>query len=120
MNRQFKATRGSASPMWFKVEEKRASTGQKFVVRCTSELGGGRVVEERQVAGAAAARKAAEVLASSLNLTATVYGTDAKGEFVYGVCEAADGADVASSPLIKRLFEESAAASLTLKDRLLA
>jgi ATPase family associated with various cellular activities (AAA) len=106
--------------MWFKVEDKRSSIGQKFVVRCTSEIAGSRVLEERPAQGSAAARKAAEILASTLNVTATVYGTDAKGEFVYGVYEVADGAAAATSPLIKRLFAESAAASLTFKDQLLA
>jgi AAA+ superfamily predicted ATPase len=106
--------------MWFKVEQKRSSIGQKFVVRCDSEIAGSRVVEERPAQGTAAARKTAEILASTLSVTATVYGTDANGEFVYGVYEVADGAAAASSPLIKRLFAESAAASLTLKDQLLA
>jgi L-lactate utilization protein LutC len=106
--------------MWFKVEEKRAAIGQQFVVRCTSEIAGKNVVEERPARGAAAARKAAEVLATSLNMTATVYGKDAEGEFVYGVYEVSEGAAEASNPLIKRLFAESAAASLTLKDQLLA
>ena len=106
--------------MWFKVENKRSSIGQKFVVRCNSEIAGSRVVDERPAKGAAAARKTAEILASTLNVTATVYGTDAKGEFVYGVYEVVDGAAAASSPLIKRLFAESAAASLAFKDRLLA
>jgi hypothetical protein len=105
--------------MWFKVEHKRSSVGQKFVVRCNSEIAGSRVVEERPAQGTAAARKTAEILASSLSVTATVYGTDAKGEFVYGVYEVADGAAAATSPLIKRLFAESAAASLALKDQLL-
>jgi AAA+ superfamily predicted ATPase len=105
--------------MWFKVEHKRSSVGQKFVVRCNSEVAGSRVVEERPAQGTAAARKTAEILASSLSVTATVYGTDAKGEFVYGVYEVADGAAAATSPLIKRLFAESAAASLALKDQLL-
>ncbi|MBN9247022.1 MAG: hypothetical protein J0I81_06135, partial [Hyphomicrobium sp.] len=77
-------------------------------------------VEERPAQGSAAARKTAEILASTLNVTATVYGTDAKGEFVYGVYEVSEGAANASSPLIKQLFAESAAASLTLKDQLLA
>src|SRR5258708_34461118 len=102
--------------MWFKVENKRSSLGQKFVVSCNSEIAGPRVVEERPAQGPAAARKTAEILGSTLNVTATVYGTDANGEFVYGVYEVADGAAAASSPLIKRLFAESAAASLTLKD----
>jgi AAA+ superfamily predicted ATPase len=106
--------------MWFKVEHKRSSVGQKFVVRCNSEIAGTRIVEERPAQGTAAARKAAEILASTLNVTATVYGADAKGEFVYGVYEAEGGAAAAASPLIKRLFAESAAASLTLKDQLLA
>jgi hypothetical protein len=106
--------------MWFKVEQKRSSVGQKFIVRCNSEIAGSRVVEERPAQGTAAARKTAEILASTLNVTATVYGTDAKGEFVYGVYEVEDGAAAASNPLIKRLFAESAAASLTLKDQLLA
>lgn len=106
--------------MWFKVEHKRASSGQKFVVRCNSEIAGTQVVEERAAQGAAAAKKAAELLASTLNVTATVYGCDAQGEFVYGVFEVAEGAAAATSPLIKRLFAESAAASLTFKDQLLA
>ena len=92
--------------MWFKVESKRSSLGQKFVVRCNSEIAGSRVVEERPAKGATAARRTAEILASTLNVTATVYGTDAKGEFVYGVYEVADGAASASSPLIKQLFAE--------------
>ena len=87
--------------MWFKVEDKRTSIGQNFTVRCTSEIGGRSIVEERPVKGAPAARKAAEILATSLNVTATVYGRDANGEFVYGVYEIADGAASASSPLIK-------------------
>jgi ATPase family associated with various cellular activities (AAA) len=106
--------------MWFKVENKRSSIGQKFVVRGNSEIAGSRVLEERPAKGAAAARKTAEILASTLNATATVYGTDAKGEFVYGVYEVAEGAAAASSSLIKRLFAESAAASLAFKDQLLA
>ena len=106
--------------MWFKVENQRSSAGQKFIVRCNSEVAGSRVVEERLAKGAAAARKTAEILASTLNVTATVFGSDAKGEFVYGVYEVADGAASASSPLIKRLFAESAAASLAFKDQLLA
>lgn len=106
--------------MWFKVEDKRTSISQKYAVRCVAELGGGSVVEERPAQGTAAARKTAEVLASTLNVTATVYGADAAGEFVYGVYEVSEGAATASSPLIKRLFAESTAASLTLKDQLLA
>jgi ATPase family associated with various cellular activities (AAA) len=106
--------------MWFKIEHQRSSVGQKYIVRCNSEIAGARVVEERPAQGAAAARKAAELLASTLNVTTTVYGADAQGEFVYGVYEVADGAGAASDPLIKRLFAESAAASLTLKDQLLA
>jgi AAA+ superfamily predicted ATPase len=106
--------------MWFKVEQKRSSIGQKFVVRCNSEIAGSRVVEERPVKGVTAARKTAEMLATSLNVTATVYGSDSEGEFVYGVHEAASGAGNATSPLIKRLFAESAAASLNFKDQLIA
>jgi len=106
--------------MWFKVENRRSSTGQKFVVRCNSEIAGKRIVEERPAKGAAAARKAAEILASALNVTATVYGADSQGEFIYGVFEVADGAATANSPIIKRLFAESAAASLAFKDQLLA
>jgi hypothetical protein len=106
--------------MWFKVENKRSSVGQKLVVRCNSDIAGRRVVEERPAKGTATARKTAEILASTLNVTATVYGTDSEGEFVYGVYEVADGAGTASSPLIRQLFAESAAASLALKDQLLA
>src|ERR1700730_10415905 len=90
--------------MWFKVENTRSSVGTKFGVRCSSEIAGSRVVEERPAKGTAAARKTAEILASTLNVTATVYGTDAKGEFVYGVYEVADGAASASSLIIKQLF----------------
>jgi hypothetical protein len=106
--------------MWFKVENERSSAGQKFVVHCKSEIGGSAVVEERPAKGANAARKTAEILATSLNVTATVYGTDAEGEFVYGVFEIADGAANATSAVIKKLFTESAAASLAFKDQLLA
>lgn len=106
--------------MWFKVEGKRSSIGQRFIVRCNSDIAGRSVVEERPAQGVAAARKTAVILASTLNVTATVYGTDAKGDFVYGVYQVADGAAAASSPVIKRLFAESAAASLAFKDRLLA
>ncbi|HKX07949.1 MAG TPA: ATP-binding protein [Stellaceae bacterium] len=106
--------------MWFKVENKRTSTGQKYVVRCVSEIGGSSVAEERPAQGAPAARKAAEILAQTLNVSATVYGKDQEGEFVYGIYEVSDGAAGASSPLIKRLFAESAAASLAFKDQLLA
>ena len=106
--------------MWFKVEDTRSSVGQRYIVRCTSEMGGKSVVEERPVQGAPAARKAAEALASAMNVTATVYGKDKDGEFVYGVFELAEGAAEATNPLIKKLFAESAAASLALKDQLLA
>jgi ATPase family associated with various cellular activities (AAA) len=106
--------------MWFKVENSRTSIGQKYVVRCNSEIVGSRVVEERPAKGVVAARKAAEILATTLNVTATVYGTDSVGEFVYGVHEVADGAAAATSPLIKQLFAESATASLAFKDQLLA
>jgi hypothetical protein len=106
--------------MWFKVENSRSSIGQKYIVRCSSELAGSRVIEEQPAKGSVAARKTAEILASSLNVTATVYGADAAGEFVYGVYEAADGAASAASPVIKRLFAESTAASLSFKDQLLA
>jgi AAA+ superfamily predicted ATPase len=106
--------------MWFKVEQNRSSIGQKFAVRCNSEIAGKPVIEERLVKGVTEARKTAEILASSLNVTATVYGTDADGEFVHGVYEVSEGAAVASDPLIKKLYAESAAASLTLRDQLLA
>lgn len=106
--------------VWLKVENKRSSIGQKFVVRCNSVIAGSSVIEERLTRGVAAARKTAEVLASTLNVTATVYGADADGEFVYGVHQVAAGAENADSPLIKRLFAESAAASLLFKDQLLA
>ncbi len=106
--------------MWFKVEQKRLSTGQRYTVRATSEIAGKTVNEERTVQGASAVRKAAELLATTLNTTATVYGKDAAGEFVYGVHEIAENAEVATSPIIRKLFAESAAASLSFKDRLLA
>lgn len=106
--------------MWFKVEQKRSSTGQRFIVRCSTEIGGSSIEEERQAKGVNDARKIAEILASTLNVSATVYGNDAEGEFVYGVYEVAESAEDASSPLIKKLFAESAAASLSFKDQLLA
>jgi AAA+ superfamily predicted ATPase len=106
--------------MWIKVEGKRGSKGQQFVIRCASKTVGQNAVEERKVLGAAAARKTAETLAASLNVAATVYGADAKGEFVYGVYEPSDNAGEAISPVIKRLFEESTAASLAQKDRLIS
>jgi AAA+ superfamily predicted ATPase len=105
--------------MWFKVENKRTSAGQKFIVRCTGEIAGKSVLEERPVKGAVAARKTAEILATSLNVTTTVYGSDSDGEFVYGVHEIADGAASANSAIIKQLYAESAAASLAFKDQLL-
>jgi len=37
--------------MWFKVEQKRSSIGQKYIVRCDSEIAGKRVVEERHEKG---------------------------------------------------------------------
>jgi len=58
--------------MWFKVEAKRVSKGQKYVVRCAPEIAGSTIIEERSVQGAAAARKAAEILAASFNKTVTV------------------------------------------------
>jgi AAA+ superfamily predicted ATPase len=103
--------------MWFRIEHNRTSSSHKYAVRCQTELTG---FEERQVKGAPAARKAAEILAISLKVTATVYGEDAGGEFVYGVYEAAEGAATSSNPVVKRLFAESAAASLRFKDQLLA
>ena len=106
--------------MWFRVEGKRKSEGQKFVVRCAPQGPDQTAIEERPVIGAAAARKAAEMLGASLNVSATVFGADADGEFVYGVFEPSDGAGAAGSPVIKRLFSESAAASLSLKDQLIA
>jgi len=106
--------------MWFKVEYSRSSVGQRFIVRCNAEIAGTRSVEERPAKGIMAARKTAEILATTLNTTTTVYGTDAEGEFVYGVYEVAEGASNASSAVIKKLFAESAAASLSFKDQLLA
>jgi hypothetical protein len=106
--------------MWFKVENNRSSLGQKYFVRCNSEIAGRLVVEERPAKGTTAARKTAEILATSLNVTAIVYGTDADGEFVYGVYEVSDGAANATSPVIKKLFAESVTASLSFKDQLLA
>jgi hypothetical protein len=106
--------------MWFKVEDKRSSIGQKFVVRCASTVAGTNIAEERPAQGTAVARKTAEILATSLNVTATVYGKDADGEFVYGVHEVAENAAEATDPVIKRLYSESAAVSLSLKDQLLA
>ncbi len=106
--------------MWVKIEGKRVANEQKFVVRFTSEIAGQKVTEERPVSGAAAARRAAKLLATSLDVAVTVYGVDDEGEFVHGVYEPADGAGKAKNPVIQRLFAESAAASLALKDQLLA
>ena len=106
--------------MWFKVEQTRTSIGQKYVVRCKGEIAGASIDEERSAKGVAEAKKTAEILASTMNVTAPVHGTDADGEFVYGVYEAVASADEATSPIIKRLYAESAAASLAFKDRLLA
>ena len=106
--------------MWFKVEHSRTSVGQKFVVRCDSTIAGTCVTEERPAKGVMAAKKVAEILASTLNATATVYGKDIDGEFVYGVHEAAGSAAKADSAIIKKLYAESAAASLSFKDHLLA
>ena len=106
--------------MWFKVERKRNSIGQKYIIRCTTDIDGKSAAEERHAKGVADARKIAEILASSLKVAATVYGEDAEGEFVYGVHETAEGAALSSDPLIRRLYAESAAASLALKDQLLA
>ena len=63
-----------------------------------------------------AARKTAEILATSLNVTATVYGSDSDGEFVYGVHEIAEAAASADSAIIEQLYAESASASLALED----
>src|ERR1700712_912436 len=101
--------------MWFKVEDKRSSVGQRFSIRCSSEIAGHVVSEERTAQGISAAKKTAELLASSLNVAATVYGNDANGEFVFGVYEVAETAAAASSPLIKKLFAESTAAPLSFK-----
>jgi hypothetical protein len=106
--------------MWFRVEHSRSSAGQKFLVRCDSQIAGTRVIEERPAKGIMAAKKVAEILASTLNATATVYGKDTGGEFVYGVHEVAEGAGNADSAVIKKLYAESAAASLSFKDQLLA
>jgi AAA+ superfamily predicted ATPase len=106
--------------MWFQVENKRSSIGQRFFVRCNSEIAGKQIAEERSEKGVRAAQKTAEILASTLNVSATVYGADAKGEFVYGVYEVADSAGNATSPLIKQLFAESVTSSLALRDQLLA
>ncbi len=106
--------------MWFKVEHKRTSTGQRYLVRCASQIGGSSVTEERPARGAPAARKVAEVLAHTMSVSATVYGKDREGEFVYGVYDLSNRADTTSDPLIKRLFAESTAASLAIRDQLLA
>src|SRR5215469_12316190 len=106
--------------MWFKIENKRLSIGQRFKICATAEIAGKTVAEERTVQGVAAARKAAELLATSLSATTTVYGKDSDGEFVYGVFEIEESAANASSPLITRLYAETATASLSLKDQLLA
>jgi hypothetical protein len=105
--------------MWFKVEDKRRAKGNKYLVRCATEIGGKSIMEERSAQGAPAARKTAELRATSLNTSATVYGTDAEGEFVFRVYEIAERASDASSPIIKRLYAESAAASLSFKDEML-
>lgn len=106
--------------MWFKIEDKRAPKGNRFLVRCTTELAGKSVTEERAAQGVTVAKNTAELLASSFNATATVYASDAQGEFVFGVYEVADRASAAESPLIKRLYAESAVATLSLRDEMLA
>ena len=106
--------------MWFRIDNKRTCIGQTYIIRCVSEISGQSITEERTVKGASAARKMAELLAATLNATATVYGRDAAGEFVHGVEEVADGAASATNPLIKRLYAESAAASLHFRDQLMA
>ena len=106
--------------MWFKLEDKRSSSGQTYVVRCSREIAGQTVTDEHTAKGVAAARKTAELLATSLNTAATVYGRDAAGEFAYGVYDVTNDAAEATSPLIKRLYADSALAMLDLKDRLLA
>lgn len=106
--------------MWFKLESKRSSIGQRYKIWASPEIAGKSVTEERMVQGVTAARKAAELVATTLNATATVYGTDSEGEFVYGLFEIEESATDSSSPLIRKLFAESAAASLSFKDQLLA
>lgn len=106
--------------MWFKIENKRSSTGQRYKICAAAEIAGTTVTEERSVQGVTAARKAAELVATTLNATATVYGADSGGEFVYGLFEIEECAANSSSPLIRKLFAESAAASLSFKDQLLA
>ena len=93
-----------------------------YAIRLQSRRGGGDVVSEsrrnaaqpgsalssgaagpalpRSVRSAARRRlrRTAELLATSLNTTATVYGTDAEGEFVYGVYEIAEGAGICRQP----------------------
>ena len=105
--------------MWFKVESKRSSVGQKFIVRCNSEIAGRAVVEERPAKGITAARRTAEILATSLNVTATVYGTDCRGRVRLRRLRSSDGAAAASSAVIKQLFAELVTASLAFKDQLL-
>ena len=90
--------------MWFKIEDKRGSIGQKFLVRFDLDVAGSKLVEERPAQGVVAALKTAELLASSLNATATVYGRDAAGEFVYGVPEGEEGAGPARSAFLSSFF----------------
>ena len=106
--------------MWFKTNGKRSSIAQSYVIRCETQVGGQTAVEEQRAKGVAEARKAAEMLSATMGVTATVYGRDAEGEFVYGVEEAAEGAQNASSPLVKRLYAETAAASLHFRDQMIA
>jgi len=106
--------------MWFKIENKRSSTGQRFRVCAKADIAGKIVTEDRAVQGVTEARKAAELVATTLDATATVYGSDSNGEFVYGLFEIEECAANSSSPIIRKLFAESAAASLSFKDQLLA
>ena len=106
--------------MWFKTNGKRSSIGQAYVVRCEIDVGGQRVREEQAAKGASEARKLAEMLSTTLAATATVYGRDAEGEFVFGVEEIGEGAGNAQNPLIKRLYAEAATASLHFRDQMMA
>lgn len=106
--------------MWFKLEDKRTAVGQAYTIRCFRDVAGQTITDEQTVKGVTAARKTAELLATSLNTAATVYARDAVGEFAYGVYDVTNDPAAASSPLVRRLYADATLATLDLKDRLLA
>ena len=105
--------------MWFKVESKRGSTGQKFVVRCASRLQArpwwrnARCRRRCRPQGRGAARRQPERDGDGLRRRPP-------GRVHLRRLRAERRRGRGASPVIKRLFTESAAASLSLKDQLIA